>query len=381
MLTTPAKQRIPELDGLRGLAILLVLVFHYISQEGVLPSGTLADRLQRFVIMGWTGVDLFFVLSGFLIGGILMDVRSSPSYFKTFYSRRFFRIVPIYYLWIILYAALIGIAGSAITRLSNSGIRPPLDLAIFSHFLFLQNFVPMTLFGLAGAWFGHLWSLAVEEQFYLVAPVVVRFAAERYLKSVLAVAIFCVPLLRIFLLRGLHVPDSQVTVLVLCRADALAIGMLAAALTRGEKPAISVAQNIRVLYALLGVLSLGVVALWIFSPQSSTFGMQSVGYTWMALFYVVILLLAIGYREGGIARVFRNSWLRELGVVSYCVYIIHIVVNVVLHAVLLHKGPRISTAKGAAVTLLAGFVTYGVAKISWLLFEGPLQRRGHAFKY
>src|SRR5260370_30559316 len=123
MAATPLNRRIPELDGLRGLAILLVLVFHYISQEGVLPSGSFGDRLQRLVIMGWTGVDLFFVLSGFLIGGILMDVRGSPSYFKTFYIRRFFRIVPIYYLWIILYAALIGIASGAITRLSNSGIR------------------------------------------------------------------------------------------------------------------------------------------------------------------------------------------------------------------------------------------------------------------
>ena len=66
---------------------------------------------------------------------------------------------------------------------------------------------------------------------------------------------------------------------------------------------------------------------------------------------------------------------------SYCVYIIHIVVNVVLHALLLHKGPRISTGKGAIVTVFAGFVTYSIAKVSWLLFEGPLQRRGHAFKY
>src|SRR5947207_1733683 len=127
MPATVSKQRIPELDGLRGLAILLVLVFHYTAQEGVLAPGTLADRMQKLTIMGWTGVDLFFVLSGFLIGGILMDVRNSPSYFKTFYCRRFFRIVPIYYLWLVLYVALMVIAGNAITRLSNSGMRPPLD--------------------------------------------------------------------------------------------------------------------------------------------------------------------------------------------------------------------------------------------------------------
>jgi peptidoglycan/LPS O-acetylase OafA/YrhL len=381
MLPIVSKQRIPELDGLRGLAILLVLVFHYTAQEGVLAVGTLASHVQRLTIMGWTGVDLFFVLSGFLIGGILMDVRSSPSYFKTFYYRRFFRIVPIYYLWIILYVALILIAGHAITRLSNSGIRPPLDFGIFSYFLFLQNVFPVMFSGLAGAWFGHLWSLAVEEQFYFVAPLVVRFTAERYLKWILVVVILCVPLLRLFLSRVLNVQALQITGLMFCRADALAIGMLAATLTRGVNPVLSVAQNTRTLYFVLSVLSIGVLALWAASPQSTTLAMQSFGFTWMALFYVVILLLAVGYQKGWIAGIFRARWLRELGIVSYCIYIIHIVVNVVLHALLLHKGPRISTGKGVMVTVIAGFATYLVAKISWLLFEGPLQRRGHAFKY
>jgi peptidoglycan/LPS O-acetylase OafA/YrhL len=360
---------------------LLVLVFHYLSQEGALAAGTLPAILQRFVILGWTGVDLFFVLSGFLIGGILMEVRSSPSYLKTFYARRFFRIVPIYYLWIILYAALIAVAGGFIARLSNSGIRPPLNLGIFSHFLFLQNLVPITLFGLAGAWFGHLWSLAVEEQFYLVAPLVVRITAERYLKWILGVVILCVPLLRIFLLLILHLSEGRVTTLVLCRADALAMGMLGAALTRGKSPALSIAANTRRWYVALCVLSIGVAALWWYCPRSGTFGMQSIGYSWLAFFYVVILLLAVGHSEGWLARVFRIRWLRELGVVSYCVYIIHIVVNVVLHALVLHKAPRISTAKGAMVTILAAFATYAAAKVSWIIFEAPLQRRGHAFKY
>src|SRR5881398_2218329 len=84
MVTKEPKRRVPELDGLRGIAILLVLVFHYISQGGSYASGSVAGLLQRFVIMGWTGVDLFFVLSGFLIGGILIDARDSPAYFKAF---------------------------------------------------------------------------------------------------------------------------------------------------------------------------------------------------------------------------------------------------------------------------------------------------------
>src|SRR5947208_17194885 len=121
------KQRVPELDGLRGLAVSSVVIFHYISQEGQLVPGTFPALLQRFVIMGWTGVDLFFVLSGFLIGGILIDARDSPTYFKAFYVRRFFRIIPIYYLWIVLYLGVMGAAGAQVARLSNSGNRPPIN--------------------------------------------------------------------------------------------------------------------------------------------------------------------------------------------------------------------------------------------------------------
>lgn len=379
--TSIAKQRVPELDGLRGLAILSVLVFHYVAQEGAQAAGSYASYLQRFTILGSTGIDLFFVLSGFLIGGILMENSGSSSYFKTFYARRFFRIVPIYYLWITLYIGLIAVAGGFITRLSNSGIRPPIDFGIFSYFLFLQNVVPLTLFGLAGAWFGHLWSLAVEEQFYLVAPLAVRFVSQRALKWALAAVIACVPLFRIFILKVAHVPAGFVLGSVWSRADSLAIGVMCASLTRGEAPALLAATNRARLRVLLGILSLGVAALWRYAPQGVSFGMQSFGYTWMALFYAVVLLLAIGNAEGWMARAARTRWLRELGTVSYCVYIIHIVVNVVLHAVLLHKAPRISTARGALVTVLAVFVTFVLAKLSWWLVEAPLLRRGHNFKY
>jgi peptidoglycan/LPS O-acetylase OafA/YrhL len=104
--------RIPELDGLRGVAIASVLVFHYLAIQGATPQHTLTSYLQRLTIMGGTGVDLFFVLSGFLIGGILLDVRESPRYFSTFYARRFFRIFPLYYAWIAAYILLSTFANS-----------------------------------------------------------------------------------------------------------------------------------------------------------------------------------------------------------------------------------------------------------------------------
>lgn len=128
--------RIPELDGLRGLAILLVISVHYFyNPDANMPVAL--HFLQGFFCLGWTGVDLFFVLSGFLIGGILLEVRASPNYFKTFYIRRFFRIVPLYYLWLFCFIALLFLRGSTFDAQSaQAGINWPL----WGHFLFLQNF-------------------------------------------------------------------------------------------------------------------------------------------------------------------------------------------------------------------------------------------------
>jgi peptidoglycan/LPS O-acetylase OafA/YrhL len=88
-------RRIPEIDGIRGAAILLILIYHWIATEGhsIMPAKLVIGGLLSW---GWSGVDLFFVLSGFLIGGILLDAKDSADYFKVFYVRRFYRILPLY---------------------------------------------------------------------------------------------------------------------------------------------------------------------------------------------------------------------------------------------------------------------------------------------
>jgi peptidoglycan/LPS O-acetylase OafA/YrhL len=375
------KQRLIELDGLRGFALLMILAYHSIYQEGAFPSGSFFDGLQRAVALAWTALDLFFVLSGFLIGGILMDARQSRSYFKTFYARRFYRIVPVYFAWVLLYILLIGFAAAEVTSLSNSGLRPPLTFGFLSFFLFLQNSIALNLYGLAGAWFGHLWSLAVEEQFYLAAPLVVRLTSMRWLRWVLVAVAVSAPAIRIYLRFFAHMAPIVITTRTVCRMDALAIGMLAATLVRSQSGALWLERHVHALRGILVVLAMGVVLLWLFASGSMTAGMQTLGFTWMALFYASVLLLAVQYHQGWLAAFLRNSLLRELGTVSYCVYLIHLVCNVGLHAVILHRSPRISTLSGASVTLLAVVMTYGIAKLSWIYFEGPLQRRGHAFKY
>ena len=196
-----SKSRIPELDGLRGLAILLVLLYHFVSSPRIQPP-----LFHKLFAIGWSGVDLFFVLSGFLIGGILLDVRESPNYFRTFYGRRFYRIVPLYYLWIGAYFVI---------ALFGSSRFPWRSIPVY--LLFLQNYTKIDRAVIAVAWLGALWSLAIEEQFYLIVPTVVRFLTKPRLLLMLYSAILCAPVFRILLYEYLPGHPAAPYVLTPCR--------------------------------------------------------------------------------------------------------------------------------------------------------------------
>jgi peptidoglycan/LPS O-acetylase OafA/YrhL len=221
----------------------------------------------------------------------------------------------------------------------------------------------------------------VEEQFYLVSPFVVRLFSRRGLKAFLLTVIGGAPLLRIFLLRGAHTDPLLVYILMPCRADSLAVGMLAAILWRTPHFRKWLSSHGSILYGLLAVLGAGIAALWRWSPTANSWGMEAAGFTSLAFFYVVTLFLALTLPGGPIARLARMRWLRELGRVSYCMYIIHLVVNVICHFLLRRAPPTISDWPGIGVTVLSGFATYAIAWLSWKFFEGPMLRLGHRFKY
>jgi len=373
--------RIPELDGIRGLAILSVLCFHYISIQGDASPGSIVDRLQRLVILGGTGVDLFFVLSGFLIGGILLDVKDSPRYFRTFYARRFFRIIPVYFAWITVYVLIVRFAGKYLLALSHSGNRPPLGYLVYNHYLFLQNFYLDKFHNLAGAWFDHTWSLAVEEQFYLVIPLLVYFLPRKAYKIFLLSVIFLEPVLRIVLLKTGILSAGLIGQLTFTRADVLAVGALAALYWREKHARAWLQNNSRAIYLALFVFFLGFAAFWQWSPRQRSFAFESLGFSVVAFFYVTLLLAALCIPGGTVSSIARWSVLRKIGNVSYCMYLIHVVVNVACHAVLLRATPQITTLRGTLVTIFAAVFTFVVAQVSWLVFEQPLLKRGHAFRY
>jgi peptidoglycan/LPS O-acetylase OafA/YrhL len=388
MANLTSSRRIPELDGLRGIAILLVLLFHYFyhyPDASYQPAGLIRNtflQFERSISLGWTGVDLFFVLSGFLIGGILLDARSSPLYFKAFYVRRLYRIVPLYYVWILTYVVVLLLADSLFKANTSSFGGPPASSRLYLLPAFLQNFGVVGYSRFARAWFQPTWSLAVEEQFYLLAPLVIRVFSRRQLFWLIGLVIFLAPSLRLWI--RYHVPATgfePAYELMPCRADALAMGILAALLWRSGAFRSWLSDHAFLFYGLAGISLAGVVVLGSYSPVYWSLSMESIGYTWIAGFYTAILLLALGAPSGLVARVARMGWLRELGRVSYCLYIIHTGVAYLCQGSLQAGARHIESWQTVLVNVPAALIVFFIARFSWTYFEHPLLSRGHSHHY
>src|SRR4051812_42732359 len=221
MLSHP--KHIPALDGLRGLAIILVLLFHF-TPEGI--GATSAEKVLRSVAsLGWCGVDLFFVLSGFLITGILYDAKGSPHFFRDFYMRRVLRIFPLYYGVLFLVFIVVPLL-HPLTRASDQQ---------FIHnqhwlWLYMAN-IPQALtnaWPLKTGWvnLNHFWSLAIEEHFYLIWPALVFLLQRRTLMRICTACIITALILRC--LTYFLWNDTAAYVLTPCRMDELAMGALVA---------------------------------------------------------------------------------------------------------------------------------------------------------
>ena len=191
------------LDGLRGLAILLVMLYHF-----CLPHRSFHGRepgvLLQFAQGGWMGVDLFFVLSGFLITGILLETRHQPHYFRNFLGRRFLRIWPLYYLSLLVLLVLIPMALSQASP-ELQGMRD--KQAWF--WLYAANWLFASEGGFTQTSGGYFWSLAVEEQFYLLWPFLVYALSERSLLRV-SMALLALSLVaRVVLVTWVSAPERS----------------------------------------------------------------------------------------------------------------------------------------------------------------------------
>ncbi len=377
----PGPGHIPQLDGVRGIAILLVLFYHYISALVPPDANIIARAAAQLFTLGWSGVDLFFVLSGFLIGGILLDNRDAPHYFKAFYARRVARIMPLYYGWFALSLIIGGIASRADATFSLANLSQ--DRVLLLSYLTLTQNALMAI----GApdllpWLGVTWSLAVEEQFYLTLPLLIRFVPRNKLPFLLLTLIFAAPIARMTVLYLPPQSTFAAYVLMPCRMDALLIGVLAAFIIRQEQARQYLVAHLRAIYILLLLLICALAIMILTATSSVTMVLLIVfGYTLIALIYCTFLVIAIIAEDGLIFRLTRNRILVEAGVLAYGLYLFHEAPLTLAHRSLLGQNPTLGSVQDLSVTLASAALTILLARASWKYFEKPILRLGRSVKY
>lgn len=356
----------PALDGVRGLAILAVLVFHFVAPAN--PQGTVDDVITWLFSYGALGVDLFFVLSGFLITGILYDSRTDPAYFRNFYMRRVLRIFPLYYgvLAILFFVlpAIPALHGTEIAALRNDQAWA---------WLYGVN-IFMAIHGSWGlSYIEHFWSLAVEEQFYLVWPLVVWLLAAKprvFLTFSLAVAAASFAGRIVASLLGASA--ISITVLTPFQLDALALGGFFAVYLRQPGGAAGVRHCIfPMTIAGVGLLILQFAVRHFSGYGNAVLALRSGAFH---ILLAALLLEALGAPpSSGWSRFFRSRPMALLGKYSYGIYVYHHFLSryFTKHDTQLALASVIGSRLGALViqALIGMAVSMAVAWLSYEYFE------------
>ena len=335
-----------------------MIVYHYLEPLHRNAQGTLHYALAP-ARMGWIGVDLFFVLSGYLIGSILMENRGAPAYFRTFYIRRFCRILPLY---------LVVVVGCYIVH--QLFIRTP-GPPLYQYLTFTQNFW-MAVAGQFGiGLLAVTWSLAVEEQFYVLLPPLVRFTPPKRLPAIVIGCMLLAPVVRCLCLalagrQGLFVA----LVLPFTHLDTLMLGVLLAWMRAHD-----VAMPRRLVRVVWGI-SAALIALSALQPPRPGQAIPPLAttlfYEAITLFCASTLVIAL---DGGF-RFLRWKVLTYTGVISYGLYLLHQPLNAAVH-----MSFRRQNWKDVQLATVSFAVVYVIAALSWEWFEKRFVRLGHRFRY
>jgi peptidoglycan/LPS O-acetylase OafA/YrhL len=350
----PAKlpSHIPALDGLRGVAVTLVVLHNLRQITEPLPGQAASLLWVQLLDRGWIGVQLFFVLSGFLITRILLRSREAKNYYSGFFARRALRILPLYYAALLLWLVVLPAIGWG---------YPHDDRQDFYLWVFLSNWVQP--FHSNGA-LVHFWSLAVEEQFYFVWPFLLRrFAALPFCLTVAALSLA----VRIAMLAAGFISEA-VYEWTPCRMDALALGGAVAAL--GENPRWRLPSwSPWVVLALGAAVSRGY-------RQTGTLA-QTAGYSLLALGFAWWVFALV---SEGQSRWLEWPWLRSLGKYSYGIYVIHLPFRVVAEWALHRLGKPLTLGVDICFVLVTFAVVYGLAVVCYHAFEARFLRLKSRFE-
>ena len=356
------------------------MLFHYEVRNWPWRSG-LAQPLWAIMREGWVGVDLFFVLSGFLITGILVDTRKSPGYFRNFYARRALRIFPLYF----AYLAGVFLILPLLPRIAPWQAETSFATQMWYWSYLCNLLIALRGWGASPMLVGHTWSLAVEEQFYLIWPAAVLLSSRR---GLIRICLACIVGAIVFRtgLRLADIPYIANVVLTPARMDGLAMGALVAIAMRDPSGLALVARYARPAALAAAVAFVGLFA-WrgLVGAEDTVVG--TVGLSVCALFFAAVLSVAVTERAGSLVyRALTTRLLMLVGRYSYGMYIFHFLVLAVLNefgfslqnmeAILIWR-----PAAHASFILFNCLATFGLAALSWHLFETPFLRLKNHYRY
>jgi peptidoglycan/LPS O-acetylase OafA/YrhL len=358
---------VPALDAIRGLAIVLVTLYRF-GGGGEGPARAVEGHW--LIELGGRGVDLFFVLSGFLITGILFDAKAKAHYFRNFYMRRALRIFPLYYAALVLALFLLPLLMTSV----GADFEPAI-----SRQSWLWMYGANVVQAYEGSWclgpLNHFWSLAIEEHFYLAWPAVIYFTSRRGAMRICCV-LFAASVAGRMAWLAAGGNDVAANVFTLLRMDGLVLGSWLALAARSPQGLGWLARLARPALLISGIMAIA----------TTIFGKRLLGLpdaAWAAVFAALLVQIVAASRTSVLGRVGSSRVLQMFGKYSYAMYVFQLPLVYVLAPLVTASGLAAAFGNAwlgqAAYCAILFAVTTGAALLSWHCFEKHCLALKHRF--